>query len=922
MSQLQLLNSSAAAAGASGGAQPMYVDDLFSTDVYIGNSATGAAQYVVVTNNINLSSAESGGSILMPGDASDQINVDAADSGNFNFGSGDFTIEVWLKTRQTGRADPFGCNYDYADTGWYGLIGNLNSSGDLAWYEGSNSRISASGTGWNDGHWHHIAITRSGSSVKLFLDGTQLGSTYTTSYSYGKSGGGFRFGDLWPGGTGQYMGFYSNCRVVKDTALYTSNFTAPTAPLTAVTNTRLLCFNSHDTISDTSGQNNTMNVYGKTYANGYGPFTIARDAPIGDTAGGLVIIKNRNSGYGHAWMDTEYYNLYPTFGRYLLSNSTDSGKGFNKIGGPFFNRGFVLGTSTDVSEDDNLFLASTAYSAHTFKKHPNFFDIVTYDGNGVQGRSISHNLGTEPGVIIIKSLLNSSTNWPTYAYGTGGNIFVNTDAVNLSDNRWVGDATDTTFRVGSGQGVTGVNESGQKYVAYLFALNGTGFGEDGTESVIKCGVYTGTGASGKEINLGWEPQFLMLKYTGNSTTNTGSGPWYVMDNVRGWNIAGSDNSTGFFAGTSWNTTNQETDYTDLVVPTSTGFRLTSGTDDFNTSNKDYIYIAVRHWKMRPPESTTKVFYNGVYTGTNTDNRLVTTNSCKPDFALIRRRDDPGAYGGMMAVDRYRDNNFYYTGAYTGVQLSDANTFMPAGSTGTTYGTTLSDRKGVGVGNDTTYEANSNTSSNNHSIFAFLQAKGFFDMVPYIGSGSARTISHNLGVVPELFWVRRMDAIDSSIYVYYGTNTKRLLLNQNEAEVTENVWNNTTPTASVFSLSTSAGVNASNGTYIAYLFASYPGISKVGTYTGNGTSQQINCGFTAGARFVLVKRVEATGNWVVFDTARGITVNDDPTFYLDQTTAELTPSTFNINPYSPGFEVSGNNNALNGSGSTYIYLAIA
>lgn len=918
MSQLQLLNSSAAAAGASSGAAAVYVDDVFSTDVYQGVTPVGNAQYVAVTNNINLSDSESGGSILMPGNAADQVNVSASDNGNFNFGSGNFTIEGWLKTRQTGRADPFGANYNYTDTGWYGLIGNLSNSGDLAWYEGSNSVISGTGTGWNDGGWHHVAITRSGNSVRLFLDGTQVGSTYTTSYSYGQSGGGFRFGDLWPGGTGQYMGFYSHFRVIKDTALYTSNFTPPSSPLTEVSGTKLLIFNSSELIEDSSSQNNTVAVYGDTYATGYGPFTIE-----GENVGGLVMIKNREGSPGFCWMDTETNNAAPTFGRFLQSTSTDAMRGFNKVGGPFFNKGFVLGTSTDVSEDDYLFLAGVNYVSHTFRKYPGFFDIVRYTGNGTNPRTISHNLGSEPGLIVIKSTSNSNTSWPVYAYGGGGNLFANTTAANLDSNRWIGDVTDTTFRVGGGSGGTNVNESGHVYVAYLFARGGTGFGEDGTETVINTGYYTGNETSGKTIELGWEPQYIMIKLMGSSTDTTSTGNWIVYDSIRGITLKGVDNNEGTAAALYWNLINANTATTDTIIPTATGFRITTSDQTLNYSPRNYAYIAVRHWKSRPPESAEKVFDVRVYTGNNTDNRLVKTGLCKPDLVWVRRLSDPGAYGGVLAADRYRGNDFYYTGAYTGAQISDLNTFMTAGYTGTSssYGNTFTDRRGIGLGNDTSYEVNS--AGDDHIVYSFKQAKGFFDMVPYLGTGAARNISHSLGVSPELMLVRRMNATDSSIYVYYGDNTDRLLLNTSEATVDEApVWNDTSPTSSVFTVGTGAGVNNTNDSYVAYLFASYPGISKIGTYTGTASSQNIDCGFTTGARFVLVKRVNDVGNWVVFDTARGITINDDPTFYFDATNAQNTPTTFNINPYSAGFTVVGNNNALNGSGSTYIYLAIA
>ena len=127
---------------------------------------------------------------------------------------------------------------------------------------------------------------------------------------------------------------------------------------------------------------------------------------------------------------------------------------------------------------------------------------------------------------------------------------------------------------------------------------------------------------------------------------------------------------------------------------------------------------------------------------------------------------------------------------------------------------------------------------------------------------------------------------------------------------------------MFSLSSLSGVNASGDTFVAYLFASAPGVSKVGSYTGTGTTNQINCGFTGGARFVMIKRTDSTGDWYVWDSARGIVSGNDPYLLMNSSAAEVTNTDY-IDPYSAGFEISSTaSSEINGSGSTYFYLAIA
>jgi len=136
------------------------------------------------------------------------------------------------------------------------------------------------------------------------------------------------------------------------------------------------------------------------------------------------------------------------------------------------------------------------------------------------------------------------------------------------------------------------------------------------------------------------------------------------------------------------------------------------------------------------------------------------------------------------------------------------------------------------------------------------------------------------------------------------------------------WNSTYPTSSVFSLGTSLDVNTNGATYVAYLFATVAGVSKVGSYTGTGTTNQINCGFTGGARFVLIKRTDSTGDWYVWDSARGIVAGNDSYLLLNSTAAEVTNTDY-VDTYSAGFEISSTAPAaINANGGSFIFFAVA
>jgi len=209
-------------------------------------------------------------------------------------------------------------------------------------------------------------------------------------------------------------------------------------------------------------------------------------------------------------------------------------------------------------------------------------------------------------------------------------------------------------------------------------------------------------------------------------------------------------------------------------------------------------------------------------------------------------------------------------------------------------------------------------------YFFKRAPSFFDVVCYTGTGVLRTITHNLGAVPELIIIKKRSAVGSwVVYVSPVGNTKALFLNSTSTPTTDtSFWNNTSPTASVFTVNVDNDINDTNKTQVAYLFATCAGVSKVGSYTGTGTTLQIDCGFTGGARFVLIKRTDSTGDWYVWDTARGIVSGNDPYLLLNSTAAEVT-STDYIDTYSAGFEISSTApSAINASGGTFIFLAIA
>jgi hypothetical protein len=321
-----------------------------------------------------------------------------------------------------------------------------------------------------------------------------------------------------------------------------------------------------------------------------------------------------------------------------------------------------------------------------------------------------------------------------------------------------------------------------------------------------------------------------------------------------------------------------------------------------------VYMAIRAPMMVEPEAGTEVYQALARTGTGATT-TVTGVGFAPDLVNVLKRDT----GGYIFSDRLRGRKVSLQSTTTGAETTSANVANDIVS----Y-----DMDGVTIGANWNIDVNSTSSP--HVDYFFKRAKGFFDVVAYSGTGVAKTEAHSLGVAPEMMFVKSRSHGSLHWMVYHtGLNiTAHLFLNDTHASQTDDAWNSTAPTDSLFSVKTYSGVNLNNQTYIAYLFATLDGISKVGSYTGNGSNQNIACGFSAGARFVLIKRTDATGDWYIWDTTRGIVTGNDPHLSLNTTAAEVTTDD-SIDPQSAGFTVnqlSATN--INVSSATYIFLAIA
>jgi hypothetical protein len=595
--------------------------------------------------------------------------------------------------------------------------------------------------------------------------------------------------------------------------------------------------------------------------------------------GGMVWFKNRTSAYSNVLFDTER-----GISNHLVSNTTAGNS--TSIGLSSFNTdGFSF-------SGVNLNVNSESHVAWTFRKAEKFFDIQEYTGTGV-ARTIAHNLGSVPGCMIIKRTDLGSANWFVYHIGIatpqGYEILLNTTAnADTNSNVWNNTApTDSVFSIGAGGSPYDWNASGGTYIAYLFASDAGGFGDDEDENIIKCGSYVGNISSPPVINLGFEPQWILFKAA------TGTYTWTVFDVMRGWGASGLTNDAKLHPNTS-----AAESLDAWMNVTSTGFQPEGGDSSSNGNGVTYIYMAIRR-PMKTPTAGTEVFAMDTLGSTGDANQPGYRSPFPVDMGL-----KTALTGNQRQIS---------TRLLQGTELLTESTAAEAASSSKQFD--------YMNGTDT-----STATSSVNMMWMFKRAAGFMDVVAYEWNGTAtRDVVHGLTVAPELYIVKRRNSSSLGWYAWHsafaGTNSS-IVLNTTAAKATTGIFTTSDPTSSTFPVANDGSVNASGGTYITYLFATLAGISKVGSYTGTGADLNVSCGFTAGARFILIKRSDSAGDWYVWDSLRGISAGNDPYFFLNDTAAEVTGTDY-VDPLNAGFTVTSNaSSTVNVNGGTYIFLAIA
>lgn len=551
------------------------------------------------------------------------------DNAAFDLGSGDFTIEAWLYIT-SGNSTGIG------GAGW---ISQWSSGTTQAWYFGTTSgntfvlgyttngttvQIISSGyvvtTSLNQ--WVHFAVSKSGTSVKLFVNGVQTGSTGTLSGTIYNSSDAITLGFNQGAGSGwELFGYMSNARVVKGSAVYTANFTPPTAPLTAISGTSLLTCQSNRFID------NSTNAFAITRN---GDVSVQRFSPFSPSA--------------------------------AYSASTIGGSGYFDGTGDYLsvpdNNAFSLGTNNFTIEAW-IYPTSTGSFPTIFAQYNGTSDSVFFCLGNANTSLLFYVYGTTNITLTAASAITLNT-WQHVAAVRNGNTFtVYRNGVSVATNTTSLTVTNSTAKVTVG-GVEGASPYPFfGYISNLRVVNGTAVYTAGfTPPTSPVTAITNTQLLCDFTNAGIIDNAMMndLETVGNAQISTTQSKF--------------GGSSMYFDGTG--------DY--LTIPSSQNFNF--GTGNFTVefwyrtaatgthTIIDNNYATAPNFTVQPASGSMKLYINGsstILTESSTHSANVWYH-----YAFVR---------SGSTITMYRDGTSVASATYSGAVGNGAVAMYIGGSTG-------------------------------------------------------------------------------------------------------------------------------------------------------------------------------------------------------------------------------------------------
>jgi hypothetical protein len=369
--------------------------------------------------------------------------------------------------------------------------------------------------------------------------------------------------------------------------------------------------------------------------------------------------------------------------------------------------------------------------------------------------------------------------------------------------------------------------------------------------------------------------------------------------------------------------------------------VASWTGQNTTDGVDYTF-GQRAFSYTPPSGfvalnaynlTTPTIANGAtvmaattYTGTGASQTVantVNTVNFKPDLVWVKSRSSATDH---KLTDSVRGTTKALISDTTGAETTDTTGLTAFGSTGFTVGadTVYNNNTATYVGWSWQAGQGSSSSNTNGSITSTVSvnATAGFSVVTYTtqASGTA-TVGHGLNVAPSLI-ITKTRGVAANWVTYHASigNTGYVSLNTTTASTTDaNIWNNTSPTSTVFTLGSGF---AGSFTEVAYCWSAVAGYSAFGSYTGNGSTDGpfVYTGFRP--RWFMVKRTDGAGNWIVQDSSRYLYNPENNQLYPNLSNSENSDTDYYVDFLSNGFKLRGTGVDQNASAGTYIYAAFA
>ena len=339
------------------------------------------------------------------------------------------------------------------------------------------------------------------------------------------------------------------------------------------------------------------------------------------------------------------------------------------------------------------------------------------------------------------------------------------------------------------------------------------------------------------------------------------------------------------------------------------------------------------------DDPTKYFDIALYSGTGSSRTI--SYDFEVDFFWCKMRNDVYPHNWY---DSSRGTNAGIRSNQNTAEVSHANTASFGNASGVTLGTDsgshgvnqqLNDSSAQAIyvgyawkvngGSTTTNDASATGVGSIDSVYQANTTTGF-SIVTYTGTGTTATVAHGLGGVPDMLIFKKRSTTDNW-YMYHSANTAApetdyMTFDTTAATTDFNIWNDTAPTSTVFSIS-NAGVHADTTTMVCYAWREIQGYSKFGGYTGNGNADGtfVYTGFKPA--FVITKMSDTGGdNWHILDHKRDI---DNPAVQVLQNNepdAEGTTTTSMLDFLSNGFKCRGTGSSINTNATDYIYIAFA